>query len=143
MTRDDAPEPGRAWQAIPGFCGRVSLCGRPGWLGGDTAAPAGRGPGWLGGANSITSAIICTICVLFFFFYFGGCVTGGRRTGLYSAAADSIPILCITGQAPVAKLHKEDFQAVNISAIAAPLTKMAMTVLERPRCRAPSARPST
>ena len=40
-------------------------------------------------------------------------------TGLYSAAADSIPILCITGQAPVAKLHKEDFQAVNISAIAA------------------------
>src|SRR5579863_8264069 len=51
-------------------------------------------------------------------------------TGLYSAAADSIPILCITGQAPVAKLHKEDFQAVNISAIAAPLTKMAMTVLE-------------
>ena len=51
-------------------------------------------------------------------------------TGLYSAAADSIPILCITGQAPVARLHKEDFQAVNISAIAAPLTKMAMTVLE-------------
>src|SRR5579862_6013214 len=51
-------------------------------------------------------------------------------TGMYSAAADSIPILCITGQAPVAKLHKEDFQAVNISAIAAPLTKMAMTVLE-------------
>src|SRR5579864_8045900 len=51
-------------------------------------------------------------------------------TGLYSAAADSIPILCITGQAPVAKLHKEDFQAVNISAIATPLTKMAMTVLE-------------
>jgi tartronate-semialdehyde synthase len=51
-------------------------------------------------------------------------------TGLYSAAADSIPILCITGQAPVAKLHKEDFQAVDIAAIAAPLTKMAMTVLE-------------
>src|ERR1700733_6718837 len=54
-------------------------------------------------------------------------------TGLYSAAADSIPILCITGQAPVARLHKEDFQAVNISAIAAPLTKMAMTVLEPAR----------
>src|SRR3954466_10742206 len=31
-------------------------------------------------------------------------------TGLYTAAADSIPILCITGQAPRAKLHKEDFQ---------------------------------
>ena len=27
-------------------------------------------------------------------------------TGLYSAMADSIPILAITGQAPVAKLHK-------------------------------------
>lgn len=51
-------------------------------------------------------------------------------TGLYSASADSIPILCITGQAPVAKLHKEDFQAVDITAIAKPLTKMAMTVLE-------------
>src|ERR671925_495118 len=51
-------------------------------------------------------------------------------TGLYSAAADSIPILCITGQAPVARLHKEDFQAVDIATIASSLTKMAMTVLE-------------
>ncbi len=51
-------------------------------------------------------------------------------TGLYSASADSIPILCITGQAPVARLHKEDFQAVDISAIASPLTKLATTVLE-------------
>ncbi|KLU11474.1 glyoxylate carboligase [Kocuria sp. SM24M-10] len=51
-------------------------------------------------------------------------------TGLYAAWADSVPILCITGQAPVAKLHKEDFQAVDIAAIAAPVTKMAMTVLE-------------
>ena len=51
-------------------------------------------------------------------------------TGLYSAAADSIPILCITGQAPVARLHKEDFQAVDIASIAAPLAKMAVTVLE-------------
>src|SRR5689334_17178121 len=51
-------------------------------------------------------------------------------TGLYSASADSIPILAITGQAPVARLHKEDFQAVDISAIPAPVTKMAMTVLE-------------
>src|SRR6476646_9613094 len=39
-------------------------------------------------------------------------------TGLYSASADSIPILCITGQAPVARLHKEDFQAVDIASIA-------------------------
>ncbi|MFH5229189.1 glyoxylate carboligase [Antrihabitans spumae] len=51
-------------------------------------------------------------------------------TGLYSAMADSIPILAITGQAPVARLHKEDFQAVDISSIAKPVTKMAMTVLE-------------
>jgi tartronate-semialdehyde synthase len=51
-------------------------------------------------------------------------------TGLYSASADSIPILCITGQAPLARLHKEDFQAVDIAAIAKPLTKMSMTVLE-------------
>ena len=51
-------------------------------------------------------------------------------TGLYSAAADSIPILCITGQAPVARLHKEDFQAVDIAAIAAPVTKWAATILE-------------
>jgi tartronate-semialdehyde synthase len=51
-------------------------------------------------------------------------------TGLYSAAADSIPILCITGQAPTARLHKEDFQAVDIAAIATPLAKMAVTVLE-------------
>jgi tartronate-semialdehyde synthase len=51
-------------------------------------------------------------------------------TGLYSAAADSVPILCITGQAPVAKLHKEDFQAVDISAIAKPVAKWAVTVME-------------
>jgi len=51
-------------------------------------------------------------------------------TGLYSAWADSVPILCITGQAAVGKLHKEDFQAVDIASIAKPVTKLAMTVLE-------------
>jgi len=51
-------------------------------------------------------------------------------TGLYSASADSIPILCITGQAPRARLHKEDFQAVDIASIAAPVCKWATTVLE-------------
>jgi tartronate-semialdehyde synthase len=51
-------------------------------------------------------------------------------TGLYSAFADSIPILAITGQAPVARLHKEDFQAIDIAAIARPVTKAATTVLE-------------
>lgn len=51
-------------------------------------------------------------------------------TGLYSASADSIPILCITGQAPRAKLDKEDFQAVDIESIAKPVTKWAVTVKE-------------
>ena len=51
-------------------------------------------------------------------------------TGLYAAWADSVPMLCITGQAPVAKLHKEDFQAVDIESIAKPVTKLAMTVKE-------------
>ncbi|MGF1684065.1 glyoxylate carboligase [Photobacterium minamisatsumaniensis] len=51
-------------------------------------------------------------------------------TGLYSASADSVPILCITGQAPVAKLHKEDFQAVDIESIAKPVTKMSVTIRE-------------
>src|SRR6058998_591571 len=44
-------------------------------------------------------------------------------TGIYSAAADSIPILCITGQAPRARLHKEDFQAVEIVEIVKPVAK--------------------
>jgi tartronate-semialdehyde synthase len=51
-------------------------------------------------------------------------------TGLYAASADSIPILCITGQAPRAKLAKEDFQAVDIESIAKPVTKWAVTVRE-------------
>ena len=51
-------------------------------------------------------------------------------TGLYSASADSIPILCITGQAPRARMHKEDFQAVDIQAIAKPVSKWATTVME-------------
>lgn len=51
-------------------------------------------------------------------------------TGLYSAQADSIPILCITGQAPRARLHKEDFQAVDIASISKPVTKWSTTVME-------------
>ncbi len=51
-------------------------------------------------------------------------------TGMYSASADSIPILCITGQAPRARLYKEDFQAVDIESIAKPVTKMSVTVRE-------------
>jgi tartronate-semialdehyde synthase len=41
-----------------------------------------------------------------------------------------VPLLVVTGQAPVAKLHKEDFQAVDIAAIAAPVTKHSETVME-------------
>jgi len=51
-------------------------------------------------------------------------------TGLYSASADSIPILCITGQAPRARMYKEDFQAVDIESIAKPVSKWAVTVRE-------------
>ena len=51
-------------------------------------------------------------------------------TGLYAAIADSIPILCITGQAPRAKLFKEDFQAIDIETIAKPVAKWAVTVRE-------------
>ncbi|GGM07967.1 glyoxylate carboligase [Deinococcus aerophilus] len=51
-------------------------------------------------------------------------------TGLYAAIADSVPILCITGQAPRDRLYKEDFQAVDIESIAAPVTKWAVTVRE-------------
>ena len=51
-------------------------------------------------------------------------------TGLYTAQADSIPILCITGQAPRAKLYKEDFQAVDIETIAKAVTKWAVCVRE-------------
>jgi tartronate-semialdehyde synthase len=51
-------------------------------------------------------------------------------TGLYAAIADSIPILCITGQAPRAKLYKEDFQAIDIESIAKSVTKWAVTVRE-------------
>jgi tartronate-semialdehyde synthase len=51
-------------------------------------------------------------------------------TGLYSAQADSIPILCITGQAPRSRLYKEDFQAVDIESISRPVTKWSVTVRE-------------
>ena len=49
-------------------------------------------------------------------------------TGLYSASADSIPILAITGRHRVPAW--EDFQAVDIESIAKPVTKWAVTVRE-------------
>lgn len=51
-------------------------------------------------------------------------------TGLYTAQADSIPIICITGQAQTHVLHKEAFQAVDIVEIARPVTKWAVQVKE-------------
>jgi tartronate-semialdehyde synthase len=51
-------------------------------------------------------------------------------TGLYTALADSIPMVCITGQAPTNVLHKEAFQAVDIVEIAKPVTKWAVQVKE-------------
>lgn len=51
-------------------------------------------------------------------------------TGLYTAMADSVPILCVTGQAPLSKLHQEAFQAVDIVDIAAPVTKWSVQVKE-------------
>jgi tartronate-semialdehyde synthase len=51
-------------------------------------------------------------------------------TGLYTAQADSVPILCITGQAATTKLHQEAFQAVDIVEIAKPVSKWAVQVKE-------------
>ncbi|GEB38669.1 glyoxylate carboligase [Gluconacetobacter liquefaciens] len=51
-------------------------------------------------------------------------------TGIYAAAADSVPILCVTGQAPRARLYKEDFQAIDIESIAKPVAKWAVCVRE-------------
>ncbi len=51
-------------------------------------------------------------------------------TGLYSALADSIPILCITGQAPRDELEREYFQAVDVAAITRPVTKWSVCVKE-------------
>ncbi|RAJ69295.1 tartronate-semialdehyde synthase [Streptomyces sp. Amel2xB2] len=51
-------------------------------------------------------------------------------TGLYTAHADSIPMVCLTGQAVAPKLHQEAFQAVDIVEIARPVTKWAVQIKE-------------
>ena len=51
-------------------------------------------------------------------------------TGLYSAWADSTPILCIAGQVSRAVLDKEDFQFAPNAEIAKPVTKMSVTIKE-------------
>lgn len=51
-------------------------------------------------------------------------------TGLYTAWADSIPMITITGQAPRSQLHREGFQAVDIAAIVKPVVKKSYIVME-------------
>ena len=51
-------------------------------------------------------------------------------TGLYTALADSVPIVCVTGQAVSTALHKEAFQAVDIVEVAKPVTKWAVQIRE-------------
>jgi tartronate-semialdehyde synthase len=51
-------------------------------------------------------------------------------TGLYTAWADSVPILTITGQVPVAQLDREGFQAVDIAEIVKPVVKKSYLVTQ-------------
>src|SRR6201991_3833852 len=56
-------------------------------------------------------------------------------TGLYTALAVSIPMICITGQANTDVLHREAFQAVDIVEIARPVCKWAYQVQETAQLR--------
>jgi tartronate-semialdehyde synthase len=49
-------------------------------------------------------------------------------TGLYTAWADSVPILTITGQVPLSQLDREGFQAVDIAQIVKPVVKKSYLV---------------
>jgi tartronate-semialdehyde synthase len=49
-------------------------------------------------------------------------------TGLYTAMADSVPILTITGQVPLSQLDREGFQAVDIAEIVKPVVKKSYLV---------------
>jgi tartronate-semialdehyde synthase len=51
-------------------------------------------------------------------------------TSLYTAWADSIPIVTITGQVPAAQLTREGFQAVDICAIVRPVVKKSFLCTE-------------
>ncbi len=51
-------------------------------------------------------------------------------TGLYTAWADSIPMITITGQVPRSQLHREGFQAVDIVDIVKPVVKKSFLVME-------------
>lgn len=49
-------------------------------------------------------------------------------TGLYTAMADSVPILTVTGQVPIDQLDREGFQAVDIAEIVRPVVKRSFLV---------------
>ncbi|MFI9560830.1 thiamine pyrophosphate-binding protein [Nonomuraea endophytica] len=51
-------------------------------------------------------------------------------TGLHAALADSVPIICVTGQAATTKLRQEPLQAADIVEIAGPVTKWAIQLKE-------------
>ncbi len=51
-------------------------------------------------------------------------------TGLYTAWADSIPMITITGQVARDQLHREGFQAVDIVNIVKPVVKKSFLVME-------------
>ncbi|OLZ08758.1 glyoxylate carboligase [Sulfobacillus thermosulfidooxidans] len=51
-------------------------------------------------------------------------------TGVYTAWADSIPMITITGQVPRSQLHREGFQAVDIVNIVKPVVKKSFLVME-------------
>lgn len=63
-------------------------------------------------------------------------------TGLYTAWADSVPILTITGQVPVAQLDREGFQAVDIAEIVRPVVKKSTWSPTQGSSRGPSSRRS-
>lgn len=50
-------------------------------------------------------------------------------TGIYSATSDSIPILCITGQAPRENLDKEDLQVTDVASIAKLFAELTVTII--------------
>lgn len=62
-------------------------------------------------------------------------------TGLYTALADSVPILTITGQVPIDQLDREGFQAVDIAEIVRPVVKKSYLVSQAAQLPGSSARP--
>ncbi len=55
-------------------------------------------------------------------------------TGIYTANADSIPLIAITGQSVTSSLGKDAFQCVNIAEICKPVAKSCMVRNQSRRC---------